>query len=261
MIRTFTAISLAIALLAPLAAVADTPPAPTVKPAAPVTLDVPESGAPMRTALEGLSKETGQAILCDQTVRSALGASHIVEPSLDAMLHYLKTQEVGLNYQEVYVPADKPLPTGDDLARMVAALLSVQAAGLVIPGSDSSPTITFTRTSTPAAAPAAASQPGMRAVYLVTDSSTRPSLYANGLARPGPGAVAPAGLPPWANGQTPPVAAPGTMAGINPSTLNSAQAARQAWLNQRAAARAQLQQQAQQGQQGPAAPGDTPPGN
>lgn len=139
---------------------------------------------PLTQALADLAKQSGTAILTDNTVTASLPATTLQADNVGAMLTKLGTSVPGLSWRKVYLPKDAPLPTGQALSQEVRALQAITPLSLIV----ASPTdrLTFMHTfAADAAAPAS-----MQAVYLVTDNAV-PSTPAAPAAPP----AAPAATP------------------------------------------------------------------
>ena len=134
-----------------------------------LTISVDQPQTPVTDVLASLSRQSGVPILWDSTVVDMVGAMHLSEASVPAILSALNESAPGLTWRAVYLPRRVPLPTGDQLSAQVLTLQSLALSGLQVADPSARSTILFSKQSR-ADAPAPA---GTRLVYLVTDETLR----------------------------------------------------------------------------------------
>jgi hypothetical protein len=136
--------------------------------AQPITLTVTQDQARIADALAILQQETGYTIVVDSTVIGRIGAAKVSFPNLPKMLDFLKTVEPGLTYAHIYIAKNQATPSGRtcyDLVRTMQWLSSQGNPVLVTQAG----TISIVHQ----AAPLAATPPGMREIWYVSDEQTR----------------------------------------------------------------------------------------
>ncbi|MDR3709175.1 MAG: hypothetical protein P4L33_12810 [Capsulimonadaceae bacterium] len=138
----------------------------------PLTLTISQDQARVADALQVLQTESGLTMVIDGTVNGHMGPAKVSFASMDEMLVFLRSVEPGLTWARLYLPAKRPVPTGDQCYDIVRTLQWL--------GQQGNPTlITQTSAITVVSEKAAKATPpaGQREIWYVSDEMERTQQY------------------------------------------------------------------------------------